>query len=97
MVGVDDPLGDAQAQTYSAGFSRPRLIHPVEPFEDLLLLLTWNANSGILYFEEDVLLVFLKRDMDRSFRSIFYGVVNQVGQELLEAYLSPMTVTSSVA
>jgi len=33
--------------------------------------------------------ILLKRDMDRSFEGIFYGVVNQVGEELLKTHLIP--------
>src|SRR5438270_7381865 len=47
MVGLRDPLNDRQAETEAARRSGPGFVRAVKAFEDLLLMLRGNPDSGV--------------------------------------------------
>ena len=81
----NNPLGDAQTQSRAAGFSRSGLVDSIESFEDLILFLLRDTNPGISDFDNGCSIHSPQRQMNGSLRSVLNRIVNQNGEELLQA------------
>ena len=74
-------LDDGKSQSRTTGSFRVALVHPVEPFEDSILMFSRNADAGIA----DGQLMILHMNMDTAAGDIVLdGIVAEIVKDLLE-------------
>ncbi len=81
----DDMLDDSKPQAAATNASRAILVDTVEPLEDAVEILRWNADAGIPYPDLRERGAGLHLDSDASVGTIVLdGVLDQIGHHLLQ-------------
>ena len=81
-------------QTGTASLLGMALIHPVEPFKDSRLMLSWNTDAGILYHQNRPLSAALHHDINCA---VFYIVLHRIVAQILHDLINHAANTLDVA
>ena len=78
-------LYNRESESCTSCFPRMALVHSVESFEDPLLILLRDSDSGVLYSNTWISIILFYRNSDLSIRLVvFYRVFDDIVDHLIE-------------